>query len=186
MANFTANEIKKTFVKLLNTKPYNKITVKDIVEECGINRNSFYYHFADIPTLVGTIFVDENTRIMNNHPTIDSLHEFIDEITSTCLKNRQAILNLFNSSNRALYEDYGMRICVDAVTKYFNQAFNDYEVDQDEHYLAIQVGKCTLFGICIDWANKGLDEEAVAEMHATCDLLHGIPNLIFERMRIKK
>ena len=27
--------------------------VRDIVEDCGINRNSFYYHFQDIPSLLG-------------------------------------------------------------------------------------------------------------------------------------
>ncbi|MBR5944301.1 MAG: TetR family transcriptional regulator, partial [Lachnospiraceae bacterium] len=52
MANFTQKAIKESFIKLLNEKPLNKISVKDIVEECGINRNSFYYHFQDIPTLI--------------------------------------------------------------------------------------------------------------------------------------
>ena len=31
-----------SFIKLLNAKPLDKITVKDIVEDCGINRNTFY------------------------------------------------------------------------------------------------------------------------------------------------
>ena len=49
MPTFTKAAIKATFISLLNKKPLNKITVKEIVEECGINRNSFYYHFDDIP-----------------------------------------------------------------------------------------------------------------------------------------
>ena len=56
MANFTSKAIKESFIKLLNEKPMNKISVKDIVEDCGINRNSFYYHFQDIPTLLEEIF----------------------------------------------------------------------------------------------------------------------------------
>ena len=51
MANFTKNAIKASCLKLLNERPISKITVKDIVEDCGINRNSFYYHFQDIPAL---------------------------------------------------------------------------------------------------------------------------------------
>ncbi|MCR5520506.1 MAG: TetR/AcrR family transcriptional regulator, partial [Lachnospiraceae bacterium] len=51
MANFTKNAIKQTFVTLLEEKPYNEITVKEIVSRCGINRNSFYYHYQDLPTL---------------------------------------------------------------------------------------------------------------------------------------
>ena len=39
MANFTKNAIRSTFISLLEEKPLNQITVKMIVEECGINRN---------------------------------------------------------------------------------------------------------------------------------------------------
>ena len=42
MQNFTKKAIKETFVTLLDQRPLNRITVKDIVETCGINRNSFY------------------------------------------------------------------------------------------------------------------------------------------------
>ena len=42
----TRGAIIKAFGQLLEEKPMNKITVKDIVERCGINRNTFYYHFT--------------------------------------------------------------------------------------------------------------------------------------------
>jgi len=58
MPNFTKMAIKSTFIKLLNEKPLSQITVKDIVEECGVNRNSFYYHFQDIPALVEEIVTE--------------------------------------------------------------------------------------------------------------------------------
>ena len=32
----------------MKTTPVDRITVKDIVDECGISRQSFYYHFQDI------------------------------------------------------------------------------------------------------------------------------------------
>lgn len=52
--NRTKNAIIDAFWLLLEEKPYNKITVKDIVERCQINRNTFYYHFHDIPELLET------------------------------------------------------------------------------------------------------------------------------------
>ena len=36
---------------LLMEKGVKKLTVKDIVEECRITRQAFYYHFEDIPSL---------------------------------------------------------------------------------------------------------------------------------------
>ena len=56
MANFTKQAIKAAFLELLDEKPLNKISVRDIVERCGINRNSFYYHFQDKYDLVNWIF----------------------------------------------------------------------------------------------------------------------------------
>ena len=44
VTSLTKRAIRASFLKLLNERPLNKITVKDIVEDCGINRNSFYYH----------------------------------------------------------------------------------------------------------------------------------------------
>ena len=41
-----------TFWELLEEKAYSKITVNDIVSRCDVNRNTFYYHFQDIPSLM--------------------------------------------------------------------------------------------------------------------------------------
>lgn len=33
-------------------KPFSKITVSEIIKECGLNRKTFYYHFQDIYVLL--------------------------------------------------------------------------------------------------------------------------------------
>ena len=48
MASFTKKAICQSFIKLLSERPIDKITVKDIVDDCGIARNTFYYHYQDI------------------------------------------------------------------------------------------------------------------------------------------
>lgn len=52
MASFTRLAIRKTFLLLLEQTPLDKITVKMIVDACGISRNTFYYHYEDIPALL--------------------------------------------------------------------------------------------------------------------------------------
>ena len=42
MQNLTRKAIMDSFVKLLNERPLHRITVKNIVEDSGVNRNSFY------------------------------------------------------------------------------------------------------------------------------------------------
>ena len=40
----TKRYIQEAFQTLLLEKPMDRITVRDIVEECGLTRNNFYYH----------------------------------------------------------------------------------------------------------------------------------------------
>ena len=61
--NITKRVIREAFVELLNERALSKITVKDITDRCGINRNTFYYHYQDVPALVEeicSIQVDRN------------------------------------------------------------------------------------------------------------------------------
>ena len=48
LPSFTKKAIMETFLHLTEKKPLEKITIRDLVDECGINRNTFYYYFQDI------------------------------------------------------------------------------------------------------------------------------------------
>ena len=48
MASSTKAAIITSFLRLVSKKPFDKITVRDIVDDCDINRNTFYYYFQDI------------------------------------------------------------------------------------------------------------------------------------------
>ena len=44
--------IAEMLIKLLEHKPVDKITVKELVDACGISRQTFYYHFQDIMEVI--------------------------------------------------------------------------------------------------------------------------------------
>ena len=48
MANATRHLIAQALEDLLRQKTLDKITVKEIVEKSGVNRQTFYYNFEDI------------------------------------------------------------------------------------------------------------------------------------------
>ena len=49
---------------LMERKPFSKITVSEIVEACGINRKTFYYHFADVYELLRWMLEEETVKIV--------------------------------------------------------------------------------------------------------------------------
>ena len=64
MASFTRKAIIDSYARQLLTKPVDKITVKDIVEDCGISRNTFYYHFKDIYEVLEEILHMQEQKVI--------------------------------------------------------------------------------------------------------------------------
>jgi len=58
-SNITKTAMAEAMKKLMNEKPFSKISVGDICEWCGMNRKTFYYHFKDKYDLVNWIFQTE-------------------------------------------------------------------------------------------------------------------------------
>lgn len=71
--NRTKLAIVDTFWQLLEEKPYNKITVQDIVDRCHVNRNTFYYHFHDIPFLTEWSVEMWTDEVIKDRRDFDSL-----------------------------------------------------------------------------------------------------------------
>lgn len=55
-SNSTKSALAEAMKKLMVKKPFSKISISDLCEECGLNRKSFYYHFKDKYDLVNWIY----------------------------------------------------------------------------------------------------------------------------------
>lgn len=49
---------------LMAQKPLNKISIREITEGCGVNRQTFYYHFEDIYDLVQWMYRQEAISLL--------------------------------------------------------------------------------------------------------------------------
>ena len=100
MPPFAKREIKNSFIKLLTERPISQITVKDIVEDCGVNRNSFYYHFQDIPSLLEEIIVEMTAKVIENLPEESTFEEKVTAALQEINLNKRMIYHIYGSSNR--------------------------------------------------------------------------------------
>lgn len=186
MPNFTENAIKASFLKLLNERPLNKITVKDIVTDCGINRNSFYYHFEDIPALIEEIIKEESDRIINQYPSISSFEECLNISVEFALNNKKAIYHIYNSVNRDIFERHLWEACRYVVTTYINTAFGKYDVSPEDKEIIVKYYKCEIFGQVSEWLANGLKEDILAYNRRLCELRKGMIEELFERCENSK
>lgn len=183
MPNFTRSAIKQSFVKLLNQRPISQITVKDIVEDCGINRNSFYYHFADMPALVEEIITDEADRIISEYSSIDSIEDGFNAAVQFILDNKKAVYHIYNSANRDLYIQYLLKICQHIAATYFSTVFPNAPVKEEDKELMIMFYKCELFGVIVEWLNTGMKLDICGAFKRLCVLRKGMVEEMFRRSR---
>lgn len=173
MASFTKKAIVQTFLKLLDDRPLNQITVKDIVEACGINRNSFYYHFEDLPSLLEEILKDEADRIINEHASVSSLEDCLCVAIDFALKHKRAVMHTYGATNRALYEQYLDRVSQYVVSEYVNMKFKEIPADPADKELLIHFFKCILIGGALDWIADGMRYDIRQHVRRLCLLFDG-------------
>ena len=173
MPSFTRRAIKESFLKLLNQRPLNQITVKDIVEDCGINRNSFYYHFSDLPALVEEIMAEQVSAMVENHPTVDSVQEGSDAIVEFVMHNKRAIYHIYNSVSRDVFERHLMEVCRYVVTTYLDGMLE--EVEEADRDAILRFHRCACFGSVIDWPNGGMKDDVSDYFRRIRQLRLGLP-----------
>lgn len=105
MARFTRKAIIQTFREMLEKSPLDKITVTNIIERCGINRNTFYYYFRDIYDLLDSFFREELENVIQANAD-ESLQNLVKAVMTVVRENRQIVYHIFNSLNRDQLERY--------------------------------------------------------------------------------
>ena len=173
MINFTKNAIKASFLKLLDEHPLSKITVKDIVSDCGVNRNTFYYYFEDIPKLVEDVVIESAEHIIQEFPSVAMIEDCLNAVIDFALEHKRAVLHIYNSVNRDIYEQYLWRICDHVVEKYVDTVMDGRKINETDECVIRQYFGCMLFGLVSGWMNNGMKEDIQLSFMRLCELQKG-------------
>ena len=84
----TKLQMAEALKRLIKDRPFAKITVQDIVAECNINRNTFYYHFENNYDLLSFTYSLEVQNIVNSFQEANaSLPQAMDFVLDYIDKN---------------------------------------------------------------------------------------------------
>ena len=184
MPPFAKREIKNSFIKLLTERPISQITVKDIVEDCGVNRNSFYYHFQDIPSLLEEIIVEMTAKVIENLPEESTFEEKVTAALQEINLNKRMIYHIYGSSNREFYEKQLMKICEHVTRTYIRSREYSERVDSKDLEFVISYLKCELFGQLIDWLNHDMSYDIVEHSRILCRIFAGSMRMVCQKYKI--
>lgn len=161
LAQFTKRAIISTFLSLLEKHSLDKITVKDIVDTCGINRNTFYYYYRDIYDLIDDIFDTEVKRVINDETHYDTWYEELHRIALLTVENKVGITHIYYSKSRDVLENYLFAVSENLIRNYVEHNSVNLDINEDDKEFVCKFYAHSLMGIILEWikGNSQTDSE---------------------------
>ncbi len=108
------DEIAETLHDMIRQNGVDNITLKDLVGNCSVSRQTFYYHFRDIMDVMEYYIRRMCEKILEESIGKETPVEALEVFVIAALDNHDMLESLYNSQRRDELE----RILVDAVKKY--------------------------------------------------------------------
>ena len=93
-------EICAALKSLMAQKPLDKITVAEIMRQCGMTRQHFYYHFEDIYAAVRWMFNQEAVALLRAHEGVLLWQDGLLQLFRYLQENRAVCLCVLRSVSR--------------------------------------------------------------------------------------
>lgn len=146
----------QSFIKLLNEHPLHKITVKQIVEDCGVNRNTFYYYFEDIYSLTEEVFKDAASTSEPLDWASNTWQENFTYIMTFCSENKKLLHNIYTSMSRELLTKYLAEISQIFVEGLVRFCADGTDASEEDIAVVVQLQKYTILGVIDEWMANGM------------------------------
>ncbi|MBQ2053914.1 MAG: TetR/AcrR family transcriptional regulator C-terminal domain-containing protein [Eubacterium sp.] len=160
----TKRAIVDALKELTQTKTFDKISVKDISLQCGINRQTFYYHFEDKFILLKWIYEHDLFENYMKDVSFDNWTIRLEELLTAMTKEKAFYVNTINHT-----ENYIQEYLLVQTQDIFKQAINVIDESanagesktvsaEQRDFIArfFAYGSC---GILIEWVSRGMIEE---------------------------
>ena len=159
MSDLTKQALIASFKKLLETEPFDKITISDITNDCGLSRQTFYYHCRDIFDMIRWIYNSESLNEIGGRGGYGTWQDKIRELFDYTLNNKSLILGTFNSKCRNDLVGYYMDVSIRKISDIVEMKSDGDIAEKDKKFIA-SVYAYAFVGIMVDWISDGMKESS--------------------------
>lgn len=159
MQKDTKKLIFDTFIGLLGRKPFDKITVKDIVETCDINRNTFYYYYSDIYDLLEEVFKKELLEVIETHKKVGSWLEGFVTMANVAYSHKRIVNNICSSRSYDYFENYMYKSCKSIMIDIIQYSAADRDVPEEDIEFIAAFYEYGFVGCISEWFRTGMRED---------------------------
>lgn len=168
---YTESRINKAFNELLSEKPYNKITVKSIIERSGVNRGTFYYHYQDIPSLFEEFSRKKADIIINQISDCRQPIDFVFPLMTYYATHKNTILNLYRTMPTQELFEVAQNFHHYYIDKMMDSVLKDHVLGTHERDVLVQYYGYLLTGMAFDWMSHDLSDRFIEDVVLTNKVL---------------
>ncbi|GKX29706.1 TetR family transcriptional regulator [Vallitalea longa] len=173
MSKTTKKAMASTLKRMMESTPFDKISVVNLVEECGINRQTFYYHFQNIYELLGWIYKNEALKKIKDYKSYDTWQEGLLIIFSYVKDNAKFCLNTFNSVGREHLNDFLYNITFKILVDIVKEITADKNIKEEELKFVADFYSFAVIGILTNWMKEGMKQEPKEIVNNVNKLIEG-------------
>ncbi|MBQ7596318.1 MAG: TetR/AcrR family transcriptional regulator C-terminal domain-containing protein [Clostridia bacterium] len=159
MPNFTKKAITDSFLKLLNEKKFDKITIKNIVADCGVSRKTFYYYFEDIYDLLQKYLADLTEESVKSIDDVESFEAELIKLMDFVMQNKRAVYHIYNSVSRERLEDYLYESSLPVMKATILKKLEGKSYDAGDADIFSKVCANAFTGSVLRWIKEGMPDD---------------------------
>ena len=153
----TKRAIATSIKELMRKKNFQKISVSDVVQNCGINRQTFYYHFKDKYDLVNWIYYDEVVAVIRSK-RFDDWNEIVLAILTSMNREQHFYKNVLNNIEQNTLQNDFFDVTKKIITERMDAFAKDKELDRKDKDFVADFYAYGLVGIIVQWAHHEMKE----------------------------
>ena len=181
MAQFTKAAIMDAFVRLLGQMPLGQITVQAITAECGISRNTFYYHYGDIYALLKAMLQRDMDMLLAQRRPREHATEGLRRLIGYISTRQRMVQHIYSDLGHANLEDYLMETTWELFMAYIRDTAEGLSPSAEDLEFICYSYQFMLIGILLRWVRGGMkaDLEGLLE-RAQRLFFHGTRRILEE------
>lgn len=156
MANGTKTALASALKQMMRVKPIGKITVKDLVEICGVNRQTFYYHFDDVYDLLEWVFEEDANRVLPRQVVYERWREDVLFFMEYLEENSSFTLNVYNSNSRVYMLRYLRGKLAECIRSFAEIVSEHYSIDRQSFEFVVELYSDLAIGFISQWLDSGM------------------------------
>lgn len=156
MAQFTKQMLAECLKKLMATKSLDKITVKELVEACGVNRQTFYYHFQDIYELLGWVYRSEAVAAISS-VSFDTWQQGLKFVLDYVECNRDFCMSTYRSLGREHLERFLNEVFRTLLGQVLSTVENASGLPIEDSGFIARLYSFALSGMLLEWIADGFE-----------------------------